>query len=173
MANFWLMKSEPSCFSFDHLLRAPGQITSWDGVRNYQARNLLRDSIHIGDGVLFYHSNIADPTIVGVAKVVRNGYPDHTALDPRGEHFDPKATELNPIWYMVDVQAVSVLPHPVMRSMLKSHPGLCDLGVLKKGNRLSVQPVSDRHWKMILLLGGLSSEQIDDALRDPENINIP
>jgi predicted RNA-binding protein with PUA-like domain len=164
MTNFWLMKSEPGCFSFDDLLAAPGQITSWDGVRNYQARNLLRDSVHIGSGVLFYHSNIADPAIVGVAKVVRNGYPDHTALDPRGEHFDPKASEQHPIWYMVDVQAVSALPHPVTRSMLKRHPGLCDLDVLKKGNRLSVQPVSVHHWQRILLLGELNPEQINDAL---------
>ncbi len=155
MANFWLMKSEPNCFSFTDLVNAPGQTTSWNGVRNYQARNLLRDSICIGDGVLFYHSNISEPVIVGVARVVRGGYPDHTALDPQDEHFDPKATVQNPIWYMVDIQAEKALPNPVTRTMLKSHPGLADLEVLRKGSRLSVQPVSACHWVMILSMGGL------------------
>ncbi|WP_432821386.1 EVE domain-containing protein [Trichloromonas sp.] len=159
MANYWLMKSEPGCFSFDDLLQAPGQTTSWDGVRNYQARNLMRDSVSIGDGVLFYHSNISDPVIAGTARVVKGGYPDHTALDPRGEHFDPKATAQNPIWYMVDIQAVSALANPVTRSMLKNHPGLADLDVLKKGNRLSVQPVSECHWRMILSLGGMIADE--------------
>jgi len=162
--NFWLMKSEPGCFSFDDLLNAPGQITSWDGVRNYQARNLLRDSITIGDMALFYHSNISDPAIVGVARVVRNGYPDHTALDPRGDHFDPKATEQNPTWYMVDVQAVVAFPHPVTRTMLKNHLELSDADVLRKGNRLSVQPVSARHWQRILSLGGFDADQIKDMM---------
>ncbi|OHB30428.1 MAG: EVE domain-containing protein [Desulfuromonadaceae bacterium GWC2_58_13] len=160
MTNFWLMKSEPDCFSYQDLVNAPGKISSWDGVRNYQARNLLRDVVRIGDGVLFYHSNLADPAIVGVARVVTNGYPDHTALDPRSAHFDPKATEQDPIWYMVDVQAVSALPHPVTRSMLKSHPGLFDLDVLKRGNRLSVQPVSACHWSLILLMGGMLVDPI-------------
>lgn len=155
MANYWLMKSEPDCFSFADLLRAPDQITSWDGVRNYQARNFLRDSLRTGDGVLFYHSNIANPAIVGIAQVVREGYPDHTALDPRSDHFDPRAGEKQPIWYMVDVRAVAELPQPVTRDLLKNHPLLCEMAVLKKGNRLSVQPVSAEAWRTILQLGGL------------------
>jgi predicted RNA-binding protein with PUA-like domain len=165
MANYWLMKSEPGCFSFTDLLAAPRQTTCWDGVRNYQARNLLRDAIQSGDGVLFYHSNIKDPAIIGVARVVRNGYPDHTALDPRSEHFDPKATTLKPIWYMVDVQAVQAFLQPVTRTILKTHPELSDLELLKKGNRLSVQPVASRHWEIMLLLGGLNPESIAAALR--------
>lgn len=164
MINYWLMKSEPGCFSFEDLLNAPERITSWDGVRNYQARNLLRDSIRIGDGVLFYHSNIPEPAIVGVARVVKEGYPDHTALDPRCDHFDPRATEESPIWSMVDIQAVAAFHRPVTRTMLKDHPGLAGLDVLKKGNRLSVQPVSTIHWSLLLSLGGLMVDQIDDAL---------
>lgn len=163
MASFWLMKSEPGCFSFEDLLKAPGQTTSWDGVRNYQARNLLRDSVRTGDGVLFYHSSIKEPAIVGVARVVTDGYPDHTARDPRNEHFDPRATELHPIWYMVDIQAVGALPRPVTRTLLKHHPGLADLEVLKRGSRLSVQPVAARHWALILSMGGWPVDQLYDG----------
>lgn len=155
MEQYWLMKTEPGCFSFDDLLDSPDQTTAWDGVRNYQARNLLRDAMNEGDGVLFYHSNIAEPVIAGVAQVVRTGYPDHTARDPRSEHFDPRATDSQPIWYMVDIRAVSPLPYPVTRTMLKEHPVLAEMAVLKKGNRLSVQPVDPRHWELVLALGGL------------------
>jgi len=158
MARYWLMKSEPGCFSFADLLRSPNRTAPWDGVRNYQARNLLRDEIRRGDGVLFYHSNIATPAIVGIALVVREGYPDHTALDPRNEHFDPRATERQPIWYMVDVRAVRELPLPVTRDMLKTHPILAAMEVLKKGSRLSVQPVSADEWQEVLRLGGVAVE---------------
>ena len=154
--RFWLMKSEPSCFSFTDLQARPGRVEHWDGVRNFQARNFLRDEIKVGDGVLFYHSNIAEPAIVGVARVVRAGYPDFTARNPRNEHFDPRATDEAPIWYMVDVQAVTALPHPLTRHMLMAHPLLGTMAVLRRGNRLSVQEVTARDWSAILAAGGLN-----------------
>ena len=152
--RFWLMKSEPDCFSFDDLKRAPDQTTHWDGVRNYQARNLLRDEIRSGDGVLFYHSNISQPAIVGLAQVVRDGYPDHTALDPRSDHFDTRASENKPIWFMVDVQYAADLARPLTRDMLRNHPVLSGMDVLRMGNRLSVQPVTEEQWQAVLEMGG-------------------
>jgi predicted RNA-binding protein with PUA-like domain len=157
--RYWLMKSEPDCFSLDDLKRSPDGIAPWDGVRNFQARNLLRDEIRVGDGVLFYHSNVPEPAIVGIAVVVREGYPDHTALDPRSDHFDPRASEGNPLWYMVDVQYVASLPGPFTREELRSDPLLAGMGVLRKGNRLSVQPVTTEEWHALLLRAG-----IDDPL---------
>lgn len=154
--RFWLLKSEPSCFSFADLQARPGGVEHWDGVRNFQARNFLRDEIKVGDGVLFYHSNIPEPAIVGVARVVRSGYPDFTARDPGHEHFDPRATDAAPIWYMIDVQAVAALPQPLTRQMLMSHPLLGSMAVLKRGNRLSVQEVSTEEWRGVLSAGGLS-----------------
>ena len=154
--NYWLMKSEPSSFSFDDLKQMPNETEHWDGVRNYQARNFLRDAIKIGDGVLFYHSNCPEPAIVGLAKVVRNGYPDHTALDPREKHFDPKSTDEKPLWFMVDVQYLCPLPKPLTRDGLRQHPLLSGMGVLRKGNRLSVQPVLAEEWQAVLAYNGLS-----------------
>lgn len=153
--RYWLIKSEPGCFSFDDLKRCPDGTDHWDGVRNYQARNLLRDEVKAGDGVLFYHSNIREPAIVGVARVVREGYPDHTALDPRSRHFDPRASDERPIWYMVDVQYLVPLEHVLTREALRRHPALAEMGVLKRGNRLSVQPVTAEEWRAVLELGGL------------------
>ncbi len=150
------MKSEPSCFSFEDLKQSPGQVTSWDGVRNYQARNLLRDEIKNGDGVLFYHSNIKEPAIVGLAEVVREGYPDYTAWDPKSEHFDPRSSLENPVWYMVDIRYVVHLENPVTREDLKAHPVLCNMGVMKKGNRLSVMPVAETEWKAVLDLENMA-----------------
>jgi predicted RNA-binding protein with PUA-like domain len=158
--NYWLMKSEPSCFSLDDLKSMPKGTERWDGVRNYQARNLLRDEIKVGDGVLFYHSSCPDPAIVGLAKVVREGYPDQTALDPRAKHFDPKATVNKPIWYVVDVQYLCHLPNPLSRRDLNQHPLLAGMGVLRKGNRLSIQPVKALEWQTILELN-----EIEDPLR--------
>jgi predicted RNA-binding protein with PUA-like domain len=154
--RFWLLKSEPSCFAFSDLQARPGGVEHWDGVRNFQARNFLRDEIKIGDGVLFYHSNIAEPAIVGVARVVRAGYPDFTARDPENEHFDPRATDAAPIWYMVDVQAVAALPQPLTRNMLRTHPLLGSMAVLRRGNRLSVQEITAEEWKSVLAAGGLN-----------------
>lgn len=154
--NYWLMKSEPSSFSFDDLKQMPHETEHWDGVRNYQARNFLRDAIKVGDGVLFYHSNCPEPAIVGLAKVVRNGYPDHTALDPREKHFDPKSTDAKPLWFMVDIQYLCPLPKPLTRDDLRQHPLLSGMGVLRKGNRLSVQPVLAEEWQAVLAYNGLS-----------------
>ncbi len=148
--RFWLMKSEPNCYSFDDLLNGNSeQTTCWDGVRNYQARNLLRDDIHVGDGVLFYHSNIKEPAIVGIASVISESYPDHTALDPRNDHFDPKASDEKPIWYMVDIQAVAPLPFSITRETLRQHPVLSGMDVLRRGNRLSVQAVTEQQWATV------------------------
>ncbi len=154
--RYWLMKSEPGCFSIDDLQARPSGIEHWDGVRNYQARNLLRDDIQVGDGVLFYHSNTADPAIVGLAKVTRAGYPDHTAFDPTEQHFDPASHSDNPRWYMVDVQYLCHLPFPLTRSFLAEHPLLSGMGVMKKGNRLSVQPVLEREWRAVLDIAGIA-----------------
>lgn len=161
--QYWLMKSEPNCFSLEDLKQSPQQTTHWDGVRNYQARNLLRDSIHPGDGVLFYHSNIPKPAIVGLAEVVSAGYPDHTALDPAQDHFDPRASAENPVWFMVDVKYRAHLPVSLTRDDLALHPVLSGMGVLRKGNRLSVQPVSREEWQAVLALSGL-----DDPLESAE-----
>lgn len=153
--RYWLMKSEPGCFSLADLAACPNGVSHWDGVRNYQARNLLRDEIAVGDGVLFYHSGIPHPAIVGLAQVVSRSYPDHTALDPRSDHFDPRASEANPIWYMVDVRYVAELREPLTRESLSRHPVLAQMEVLKKGNRLSVQPVTEEQWRIILELAAI------------------
>jgi len=151
--NFWLFKSEPGCFSFDDLKKKPEMTEHWDGVRNYQARNFLRDSIRVGDQVLFYHSNIPQPSVVGVAEVVREGYPDFTALDPNGEHFDPKASPGKPIWYMVDVRYSKPLLKQVSLEEIKNHPLLGDMPLVKR-SRLSIQPVTEAEWQTILTMGG-------------------
>ncbi len=157
--RFWLIKSEPNCFSFDNLMHDnPDHITCWDGVRNYQARNLLRDELQVGDGLFFYHSNIKEPAIVGIARVVRAGYPDHNSLDPRSDHFDQRATDANPIWVMVDVQGVAALPFPLTRAMLSQHPVLSGMDVLRRGNRLSVQPVTEQQWIAVHEIAGLITE---------------
>ena len=150
---YWLFKSEPSCFSFDDLKNRPDGIEHWDGVRNFQARNFLRDEIKPGDGVLFYHSSIPEPAVVGIAEVVSEGYPDWSALDPAGEHFDPRASRENPLWYMVDVRYVRPFLRPVTLAEIRMHPGLSGM-VLMQRSRLSVQPVSAGEWETILLLGG-------------------
>jgi predicted RNA-binding protein with PUA-like domain len=154
--NYWLFKTEPGCFSFDDLKNRPKMTEHWDGVRNFQARNFLRDTIRTGDQVLFYHSSIPEPAVVGIAQVVRDGYPDFTALDPEGEHFDPKASPANPIWYMVDVRYVSNLPQSVTLEAIKSNPLLVEMPLVKR-SRLSIQPVSPEEWRIILAMGGLQS----------------
>jgi predicted RNA-binding protein with PUA-like domain len=156
MPRYWLFKSEPGCFSLEDLKASPGGVAPWDGVRNYQARNLLRDEIALGDGVLFYHSNIPQPAIVGIAEVVRGGYPDHTACDPHSEHFDPRASSANPLWFMVDVVYRAHLKHPLTRHDLAGHPHLAGMAVLQKGNRLSVQPVTASEWQAVLAAGGVA-----------------
>ena len=148
--NYWLFKSEPDCFSVVHLASLPGKKTSWDGVRNYQSRNTLRDDVKEGDGVLFYNSNCKLIGIAGVCEVVREGYPDHTALDPNGEHFDPKASKDNPIWYMVDVKLKEIFPEIIPLTRLKAAPGLENMVVNQRGSRLSIQPVTPKEWAIIM-----------------------
>ncbi len=148
MTNYWLMKSEPSCFSIDDLKTSPKQTSAWDGVRNYQARNYMRD-MRIGDQVLFYHSNCNPPGIIGVAEVVREAYPDHTAFDPGSEHPDPKSTPDNPRWFMVDIRFKSKFKHLIALDTLKHYSELKNMILLRKGNRLSVFPVTQHEWEFI------------------------
>jgi predicted RNA-binding protein with PUA-like domain len=156
--RYWLFKSEPSSFSFDDLLRSKGQRTAWDGVRNHQARNFLRDEVQVGDGVLFYHSS-ADPlAIAGVCRVVKAGYPDASAFDPTDDHYDPKSDPDKPTWYVVDVEAVTAFDPPLLRTRLQGEPALADLMLLRRGSRLSVQPVTAAEWRTILKLGGLRED---------------
>jgi predicted RNA-binding protein with PUA-like domain len=153
--RFWLFKSEPSVFSFDDLLRSPKKRTHWDGVRNYQARNLLRDDIKKGDGVLFYHSRDQPMSIAGIAKVVKAGYPDHTSFDPGDAHFDPDSDPDDPRWFMVDIQAVCAIEPMLERAALQEVAALNDMMLLRRGSRLSIQPVTRKEWTAIVKLAGL------------------
>ena len=150
--TYWLFKTEPSAFSLDDLKKRPDMTEHWDGVRNFQARNFLRDAIRKGDLVLFYHSNIPEPAVVGIAKVVREGYPDFTALDPGSDHFDPKATVERPIWYMVDVRYVETLKRPVTLAAIKANPLLASMPLVNR-SRLSIQPVTEEEWRIIHAMG--------------------
>ena len=130
----------------------PGQTTSWDGVRNYQARNFMRDQMSIGDPVLFYHS-VLKPSVVGVARVVRESYPDHTAWNPQDRHYDPRSSPEKPLWFMVDVEFVEKFSYPVALALLRSIKGLEKMELLKKGSRLSVMPVTQEEFEIIQRLG--------------------
>jgi len=147
---YWLMKSEPSVFSIDNLKARPRQTAHWDGVRNYQARNYMRDGMKKGDKVFFYHSSCPEPGIVGVAQVAREAYPDHTAFDPQDAHYDPKSDPNNPAWLMVDVKLVRKFQRVIALDKLKAEPRLDGFILLRRGNRLSVMPVSDEHWHVVL-----------------------
>jgi len=156
--QYWLFKTEPDTFSSDDLAAAPRQTTGWDGVRNYQARNFLRDSIAVGDGVLLYHSN-ADPlAIVGTARVVKAGYPDASAGDPHSHYHDPKFDPDKPVWFMVDIRLQTRFATPLERSRLQQVPALRGMLLLQRGSRLSVQPVTPAEWRVILDLAGESRE---------------
>jgi predicted RNA-binding protein with PUA-like domain len=152
--SYWLVKSEPDVFSIDDLAAAPKRMTHWDGVRNYQARNFMRDQMKRGDRVFFYHSNSAEPGIVGIAEVVREGYPDHTAFDARDPHYDPDSDPENPRWYMVDLRFERKLGRLISLRELKGYADgeLDGLALLKRGNRLSVLPVTEKQWRFILSL---------------------
>lgn len=150
--NYWLMKSEPNEFSIDDLAQHPRQTEPWDGVRNYQARNMMRDQMRVGDRVFFYHSNCEVPGIVGIAEIASEAYPDETAFDPEDKHYDPKSDRSNPRWYLVDVKFVRKLPRTIALSELKEHPELEGLHLLRRGNRLSIMPVSPQQWEFILSL---------------------
>jgi predicted RNA-binding protein with PUA-like domain len=150
--GYWLFKSEPTAYSFADLMAERDRTTGWDGVRNYQARNLLRDDVKVGDGVLFYHSSADPPCIAGIAEVVRAGHPDPTAFDPKAEHYDPKSDPADPTWYQVSIRAVKVIEPPLGLPFLNSVAELAGMELLRKGSRLSVQPVTERQWKQILAL---------------------
>lgn len=150
--KYWLLKTEPNAYSIQDLAREPDQTTYWDGVRNYQARNFLRDEMQVGDRVLFYHSN-ADPTaVVGTAVVVRAAYPDHTAFDRHDAHFDPKSAADNPRWFMVDIKLDVIFDQPIPLADLREVKALKDMELLRKGSRLSVQPVRKKEFDTIVKL---------------------
>lgn len=150
--NYWLMKSEPDCFSIDDLAKAPKKTTHWDGVRNYQARNFMRDDMKKGDLVLFYHSNAKPPGIAGVAKIVKESYPDFTAFDPNEKHFDPKSKQEDPRWFMVDIKLVKKFDNFLPLPDLKTVKALEGMVLLQKGSRLSVQPVTKKQYDTVLKL---------------------
>ncbi|MEQ8858887.1 MAG: EVE domain-containing protein [Pseudomonadales bacterium] len=149
---YWLVKSEPDEFGFDDLYRRPKRTDHWDGVRNYQARNFMRDGMKKGDEVFFYHSNCETPGIAGIAKVVREAYPDHTAFDPDDPHYDPKSDPEDPRWLMVDLKYVRKLKRTISLAELKDNPKLEGWALVRKGNRLSVLPVSDAQWRAVLAM---------------------
>jgi predicted RNA-binding protein with PUA-like domain len=150
--KYWLMKSEPDVFGIDDLKNAPGKTEPWDGVRNYQARNMMRNEMKPGDLAFFYHSNCKEPGIAGIMKIVREAYPDSTAYDPDAMYYDPKSDPDKPRWYRVDVRYVRKLKRVITLSELKVHPELTDLPLLRRGNRLSIMPVSRQQWECILTL---------------------
>lgn len=147
---YWLLKSEPDTYSIDDLAAQPRQTDHWDGIRNYQARNFMRDDMKKGDLAFFYHSNCARPGIVGIVKIVREAYPDHTALDPESPYYDPKASAEAPRWVMVDVRLERRLARTITLAELKEVPALRGMSLLRRGNRLSVMPLSKAEWNRIL-----------------------
>ncbi len=151
----WLMKSEPDVFSFDDLKKCKNSTEPWDGVRNYQARNFMRDEMKKGDYVLFYHSNCKVPGIVGLAKVAKEAYPDHTSWDPKSKYFDEKSSPDNPRWFMVEVKWYKAFKEVVSLNDMKDNPALSNMLVVKKGQRLSVQPVEESDFKIVCQMGGV------------------
>ena len=145
---YWLIKSEPDAYSIDDLMR-DGR-TAWDGIRNYQARNMMRDDMRVGDEILFYHSSCAEPAVVGVARVAGKPYPDPTQFDRKSKYYDPKSNKDEPRWVLVDVEFVRKLDRPIPLAALKDRPDLDGMNLLKRGNRLSIMPVSAAHWGRIL-----------------------
>lgn len=152
--RFWLMKTEPETFSWKDLTKSTNRTTMWEGVRNFQARNLMRDQMKVGDGVLFYHSG-EERAVMGLARVASKPYPDPTQFDTRSKYYDPKSTPEEPRWILVDVQAVLPLPEPLPLSLLREQRPLGDMMLLRRGARLSVQPVAAKEWKAILKLAGV------------------
>jgi len=153
--RFWLMKSEPDEFSIDDLISRKNGTTYWEGIRNYQARNFMRDEMQVGDGVLFYHSRTKPLAVVGTMNVASEPYPDPSQFDPKSKYFDPKSTKYNPRWMLVDVQFTARFDPPVTRERIRETPGLEDMMLLKKGSRLSIQPVAEQEWKIIHELAGV------------------
>ncbi len=155
MPRYWLFKSEPSAFSIDHLAHSPRQTAPWDGVRNYQARNSLRDDVQVGDRVFFYHSSEPPLGIFGAMEVVAAGYPDPTQFDPHSKYFDAKSSRENPRWFLVDVRLLQRFPQPVLREHLAADPSTKDMLVMQRGSRLSIQPVTAAEWKAVYRLSGM------------------
>lgn len=157
--NYWLMKNEPSDFSIDDLQDAARQTAMWDGVRNYQARNFMRDKMRPGDGAFFYHSNANPLAIAGTMYIASEPYPDPTQFDPGSKYFDSKSSEENPRWWLVDVTFEQKFDPPVTREQLKKNPGLEDMMVLRKGMRLSIQPVTGQEWRIIHDIAGVTPQR--------------
>ena len=151
MKKYWLIKSEPTCYSIDDLGR--DKKTAWGGVRNFQARNFMRDDMKVGDSVIFYHSSATPPSAVGVAEVASSAYSDKTAMDPKDDHYDPKSTKENPIWMQVDMAFVEKFKNPVPISLIKSNPKLNGIPVAQVGSRLSIQPLLEKHFEEICRMG--------------------
>ena len=154
MPSYWLLKSEPDLFGLDHLRASPDQTAPWDGVRNYQARNFLRDQVKLGDLAFFYHSRTQAPAIVGICEVVREAYTDPIQYLPTSPYYDPKSDPAKPRWMAVDVRFVRQLARPVTLAQLKAEPTLAGMRVVMPGMRLSVQPVAAEHWATVLRLAG-------------------
>ena len=151
--NYWLIKSEPDAFSIDDLKNAPGKKEHWDGIRNYQARNFMRDDMQIGDLAFFYHSNCKPPGIVGICKIASKAYPDHTAFDPDEKYFDAGSDPQNPRWLMVDVQYKRKTKRMIDLAEIKEHADRLEgFPLIRRGNRLSIMPVAKEHWDFILSL---------------------
>jgi predicted RNA-binding protein with PUA-like domain len=146
--QYWLMKSEPDECSFDDVLAAPGRKTAWSGVRNYQARNFMKDRMKVGDGVLFYHSSCPEPGIAGIAEVASAAYPDKTQFDPKSDYYDPKSKRESPRWFNVDVVAKKKIKLVPLEE-LRRHKALARMVTLRPGNRLSITPVTEAEWKFI------------------------
>ena len=153
--KFWLFKSEPSEFSWDDLKKSKNQTSFWDGVRNYQARNFLRDEIKKGDGVLFYQSSAEPLAVVGYCEVIKEGYPDQTQFDPKSDHFDSKAIKDSPTWFMVDIKLEKEFEKPVPLDLIKADPKLKSMKLIQRGQRLSIMPVTKDEWDEILKMGNL------------------
>lgn len=158
MPRYWLFKSEPDCFSYTDLENAPEQTTGWDGIRNYQARNFLRDDVRYGDGVIYYHSNAEPPGMAGVAVVVEQAHPDPTQFDPKADHFDAKSSPDSPTWVQVSVRAVADAPKQVALAEMRAEKRLDGLELLRKGSRLSVHPVSVEHWNVLIEMAGFTED---------------
>lgn len=155
--RFWLFKSEPSAFGIEHLARSPRKTACWDGVRNYQARNFLRDDVQVGDQVLFYHSREEPLGIFGTMQVVKRGYPDPTQFDPASKYFDAGSPKESPRWIAVDVKLLTSFPQPVTREQLAADPATQGMLVLKRGMRLSIQPITPAEWRAVHRLAGIES----------------
>ena len=145
---FWLMKSEPDAYSIDDLKRDKRE--PWDGIRNYQARNMMRDDMRVGDKVFFYHSNCKEPGVVGIMKIASKPYPDPTQFDPDAKYYDAKSDPENPRWILVDVSFVKKLKRTITLAEIKAHPELSDMVLTRKGNRLSIMPVTEDEWEIVL-----------------------